>query len=82
MKLSGLNQRLMPVTPARLNRWMLLVARSGEPLCLSPVTVLQYSIMQYAIRPTTPTPIPEDSSEQLPPGNYGWYSKGNSARNF
>jgi len=82
MELSGLNQRLTRVTPARLNRWVLLVTPFDEPLCLSPVTMLHCGVTQYAIQPTTSTPIPEDSSEQLPPGNYGWCSKGNCTHIF
>jgi len=58
MELSGLNQHLTPVTPARLNRWVLLVAPFDEPLCLSPVTVLQCGITVSCNTPSSQRQIP------------------------
>ncbi|PBK87771.1 hypothetical protein ARMGADRAFT_1085100 [Armillaria gallica] len=35
--------------------------------------------MAYGVTPNGP-PIPEDSSEPLPPRNYGWYGAGSTAK--
>ncbi|KAK0226788.1 hypothetical protein EDD85DRAFT_958549 [Armillaria nabsnona] len=61
-----------PVSHTYQQRWAYLLAPHNEPFHLRPVTVHQFRIMAYAIMPNG-SPIPENSSKQLPPGNYGWY---------
>ncbi len=65
----GLNQRLTPINSATL-RWVYDLAPHSEPFHLRPVTVHRFGIMAYAIMPNGP-PIPENSLEPLPTGNYG-----------
>ncbi|SJL14934.1 uncharacterized protein ARMOST_18410 [Armillaria ostoyae] len=77
--LVGVNQRRIPISSATVQRWAYLLAPHSEPFHLRPVTVHQFGIMAYAIMPNGP-PIPENSSKQLPPGNYGWYDSDSTAR--
>ncbi|KAK0421652.1 hypothetical protein EV421DRAFT_1746872 [Armillaria borealis] len=77
--LFGVNQRRIPISSATIQRWAYLLAPHSEPFHLRSVTVHQFGIMAYAITPNGP-PIPEDSSEPLPPGNYGWYGAGSTTR--
>ncbi|PBK64092.1 hypothetical protein ARMSODRAFT_979466 [Armillaria solidipes] len=67
------NQRLAPLTSALVHRWMSLLNSYTSPFCLYPVTVHRMGIMAYGIRRSGP-PIPERSTDPLPPGDYGWYS--------
>ncbi|KAK0193113.1 hypothetical protein F5146DRAFT_1223119 [Armillaria mellea] len=67
------NQRLTPLTSALVHRWMSLLNSNTSPLYLYPVTVHRMGIMAYGIR-RSGAPIPEQSTDPLPPGDYGWYS--------
>ncbi|KAK0471036.1 hypothetical protein IW261DRAFT_1597579 [Armillaria novae-zelandiae] len=77
--LFGVNQHRIPISSALVQRWAYLLAPHSEPFHLRPVTIHQFGIMAYGIMPNGP-PIPENSSEPLPPGNYGWYGAGSTAR--
>ncbi|KAK0237481.1 hypothetical protein EDD85DRAFT_545371 [Armillaria nabsnona] len=68
------NQRLTPLTSALVHRWMSLLNSYTAPFHLYPVTVRCMGIMAYAITHNGGPPIPEQSTDPLPPGDYGWYS--------
>ncbi|KAK0444578.1 uncharacterized protein EV420DRAFT_1648684 [Desarmillaria tabescens] len=67
------NQRLIPLTSALVHRWMSLLDPFTAPFCLFPVTVHRIGIMAYGVRRSSGPPIPEQSTDPLPPGDYGWY---------
>ncbi|KAK7028714.1 hypothetical protein R3P38DRAFT_2937896 [Favolaschia claudopus] len=71
----GFNQKVTPVTSALIHRWVaFLIGDRGppEPFWLCPVTLASAGIMAYRMVASGPGIDPQ-SSEPLPPGNYGWY---------
>ncbi|KAK6969157.1 hypothetical protein R3P38DRAFT_2753287 [Favolaschia claudopus] len=71
----GFNQKVTPVTSALIHRWVaFLIGDRGpeDPFWLCPVTLASAGIMAYRMVATGPGIDPQ-SSEPLPPGNYGWY---------
>ncbi|KAJ7230245.1 hypothetical protein GGX14DRAFT_538347 [Mycena pura] len=68
----GLNQQLTPVSVSTLRRWVHVMKGYPQEFCLFPVKVEPYGIMTYSMSPSGPMIDPE-STESLPPGNYGWY---------
>ncbi|KAJ7629810.1 hypothetical protein DFH06DRAFT_710292 [Mycena polygramma] len=68
----GLNQKLTPVSSAKLRRWVALLSERGLVFFICPVILKSMGAMRYSISPCGPIVDPE-STEPLPPGNYGWY---------
>ncbi|KAJ7610009.1 hypothetical protein DFH06DRAFT_1485682 [Mycena polygramma] len=76
----GINQKICPITKALLNRWVELMSgpyglgSDGilEKYFLRPVDIISAGILSYGFRPNGP-PIEPDSTEPLPPGNYGLF---------
>ncbi|KAK7002298.1 hypothetical protein R3P38DRAFT_3605217 [Favolaschia claudopus] len=68
------NQKLTPVTSATIRRWMILLLgdRDSEEFFLCPVSLSSVGIMAYAMVACGPALDP-DSSQRIPPGNYGYY---------
>ncbi|KAJ7182958.1 hypothetical protein C8R43DRAFT_17635 [Mycena crocata] len=71
--LFGLNQKLTPVSPARLHRWVDVMRGKHLEFFLCPVRVATLGVMTYSCVPIGPIVEPT-SEEPLPPGNYAWYS--------
>ena len=72
MSFSGLNQRLTPVTSAKLHRWVHILDPDTLDFELQPVTVKKtVAILTYEKEPAGPN-IPADSTAPLPPGDYAW----------
>ncbi|KAJ7189176.1 hypothetical protein C8R46DRAFT_1056743 [Mycena filopes] len=74
--LLGLNQKLTPISPSKLHRWVDLLSGRHHKFFLCPVRVETLGIMSYSCSPTGPV-IEPTSQELLPPGNYAWYSDRN-----
>ncbi|KAJ7768142.1 hypothetical protein DFH07DRAFT_1058382 [Mycena maculata] len=68
----GLNQTLTPLSSATLRRWAHLMTGYPPDLFLCPVQVKIFGIMSYSMSPSGPIIDPQ-STDPLPPGNYGWY---------
>ena len=69
---SGLNQRLTPVTSAKLHRWVRILDPDTLDFELQPITVKKtVAILTYEKAPAGPN-IPADSTAPLPPGDYAW----------
>ncbi|KAJ7189233.1 hypothetical protein C8R46DRAFT_1184379 [Mycena filopes] len=68
----GFNQKLTPLSSAKLHRWTDLMSGWKQGFYICPVSVKPCGVMVYSISPSGPV-IDVDSEELLPPGNYGWY---------
>jgi len=69
---SGLNQRLTPVTSAKLHRWILILDPDTLDFKLQPVTIKKtVAILTYEKAPAG-TNISADSTAPLAPGDYAW----------
>ncbi|KAJ7864403.1 hypothetical protein B0H13DRAFT_2069222 [Mycena leptocephala] len=68
----GFNQKLTPVTPAVVERWVNIMAGEFGPetVFLGPVTMESAGVMAYFARSSGPV---IHSSATLTPGNYGWF---------
>ncbi|KAJ7625480.1 hypothetical protein FB45DRAFT_1083688 [Roridomyces roridus] len=75
--LFGLNQKLTPMSPVKLYRWIQTMSAGRTlPFFLCPAEIETYGIFCYYIHPNGPFLEP-DSEELLPPGNYAWYEDRN-----
>ncbi|KAJ7718821.1 hypothetical protein B0H16DRAFT_1608318 [Mycena metata] len=74
--LFGFNQKLTPVSSAKLHRWVDVMSGRHQEFILGPVKVTPRGIMSYVASPDGPL-IDPGSEEPLPPGNYAWYSDRN-----
>ena len=72
MSFAGLNQRLTPVTSAKLHRWVCILDPDTLDFELQPVTIKKtVAILTYEKAPAGPN-IPADSTAPLAPGDYAW----------
>ena len=73
---TGLNQRLTPVTSAKLQRWVRILDPRALKFELQPITIKKtIAILTYEKVPVGPS-IPADSTVPLAPGDYAWYVTG------
>ena len=78
MSSSGLNQRLTPVTSAKLHRWVRILDPWALDFELQPVTIEKtVGVLAYAKVPIGPS-IPAASTAPLVPGDYAWRITGRS----
>jgi len=75
--LIGLNQKITPVSSAKLRRWIRIIDPTSPDFDLRPVTIHKIAPFRYSAKPSGPT-IPPDSTVPLPPGDYGWTIDGYS----
>jgi hypothetical protein len=69
---SGLNQRLTPVTSAKLQRWVRLLDVDARDFELQPIIIKKtIGVLTYGKVPVGPR-IPADSTAPLAPGDYSW----------
>jgi len=69
---SGLNQRLTPVTSAKLHRRIRILDPDTLDFELQPVTIKKaVAVLTYEKAPAGPN-IPADSTAPLAPGDYAW----------
>ncbi|KAJ7189225.1 hypothetical protein C8R46DRAFT_1184376 [Mycena filopes] len=71
--LLGLNQKLTPLSPSKLHRWVDVLSGCHQEFFLCPVRVEILGIMSYSCAPAGPV-IEPTSRDPLPPGNYAWYA--------
>ena len=69
---SGLNQRLTPVTSAKLHRWVSILDPNTLDFELQPVTVEKTAAILIYEKAPAGSNIPADSIAPLPPGDYAW----------
>ena len=73
---SGLNQRLTPVTNAKLQRWVRILDPKTLDFELQPITIKKtVGILAYE-KVTAGPNIPADSTAPLAPGDYAWHVTG------
>jgi len=76
MSSSGLNQRLTPVTSAKLHRWVRILDPRALDFELQPVTIKKTgAVLAYEKVPVGQS-IPAASMAPLVPGDYVWYVTG------
>ena len=68
----GLNQKITPVSSAKLHRWIHIIDPQSEDFDLRPVTLERAGVFSYIATPSGPT-ISSESTSPLSPGDYGWF---------
>ncbi|KAJ6487171.1 hypothetical protein C8R47DRAFT_1127942 [Mycena vitilis] len=68
----GFNQKVTPVSSARIQRWARILNPETSDFVICPVNVLWLGVFEYYITPNGPF-IDPASTALLPPGNYGLY---------
>ncbi|KDR65918.1 hypothetical protein GALMADRAFT_148297 [Galerina marginata CBS 339.88] len=71
--IAGLNQRLAPVTCAKLNRWVRFMDKRAFTFELEPVELARSGAVLKYSSVTAGSNIPPESNVPLPAGDYVWH---------